>query len=108
MDPPAVLDVPSEIARRAGHTKQIEAIFRARPMTWIDAHEFMELASFAWRTRVSDVRKIFTAEGGVLENRLRRPDLIVVSEYRYLPYEPQGRDADAPRPDAIQQTLGLR
>lgn len=60
-------------------------LFRAHPNKWIDAHELQRVGgAFAWRTRVSDVRKRY---GWVIENRTSRGKdaaghVWTVSEYR--------------------------
>lgn len=59
--------------------------------------------AYAWRTRISDARRVFHREGGVLENRQQRTDDAVISEYRYLPYTPLAVDAGVER--SGQRTL---
>lgn len=100
-----------EIQRRQGNTAKVLALLRANPRVWLKAEHFMDLAgALAWRTRISDARKIIEAEGGKLENRqtyVRKGDgeqemICVISEYRYLPYQPLGRSADMP---SVQPSL---
>ena len=114
----------SERERRTGYTTKVLELFKANPKVWIKAEHFMDIAGvMAWRTRISDARKIVEKEGGVIENRLthivkgdpEKEAAFIVSEYRYLPYVPQGRDASEPAPtlwpafDApIQETWSLK
>ena len=98
-------ELVSEIQRRQTNTDKVLALFKARPKEWIDAHVLMQHGgAMAWRTRVSDARKIIEGEGGVLENRQRvlHGDEVfegqkVISEYRYLLWTPSGHDAAEPR-----------
>ena len=86
----------TELVRRLALRYRIEAYFRAHPRQWIDAETLMELGgSLAWRTRVSECRRVFKGESGVLENRQERLGPRVNSSYRYLPHTPLGRDAAA-------------
>jgi len=101
----------AEMERRKGNTTKVLELLRANPRVWIKAEHFMDLAgAMAWRTRISDARKVIEREGGKLENRqthVRRGDpdrevAFIVSEYRYLPYQPLGRSADQP---SVQPSL---
>ncbi len=84
---------------------RLEQFFRANPGEWVDGKRLERIAgSYAWRTRVSDLR---LRRGMVVENRLVRvkrdstPDdtaphhypgtqQFTISEYRYVPpQEPQ-------------------
>ena len=111
--PPDPVDVSQEIERRQSNTDKLRALFLAQPTQWIDWTELAKLAGgAAWRTRVSDLRRELKGEGlGVLENRQTRITRMerdakgqparlylgtVISEYRYLPYTPLGRDAGEP------------
>jgi hypothetical protein len=66
---------------------KLEAFFRAHPDEWIDGMRLGAVAGrFAWRTRVSDVRR----RGLQIDNRVRRlknteGKPYAVSEYRYVP-----------------------
>lgn len=100
----------SEIARRQSNAEKVLALFRARPTTWIDWQEFAELVGVrAYRTRVSDARKIVEAEGGTIETRDKRgitglerdeehtPAVLYLgftTQYRFLPYVPIARAAE--------------
>jgi hypothetical protein len=83
---------PEEKARRKTDTQKVLAFVTANEFRWIPAEEFEQFARQAWRTRISDARKIVKREGGELVNRCRRPGGKVVSEYRYRS-QPLGRDA---------------
>ena len=67
---------------------KLAAYFAARPGQWVDGRELARLAGhYAWRSRVSDVRR---KHGLTIENqqrRVRRADgqTWVISEYRYQP-----------------------
>jgi hypothetical protein len=71
--------------------------FRSRPFTWIDGRELGVVAgSYAWRTRCSDLRR--PPYSMTIQNRQRRIPLregptVTISEYRYLPSDP-----NAPQP----------
>lgn len=99
-----------EIERRQSNTEKVLELFRANPMVWLDAGLFMKIAgSMAWRTRISDARKIIEAEGGLIENQQQRIQTYneatghltqveqVLSSYRYVPYIPLGPSAETPR-----------
>jgi len=67
----------------------VYALLQQRPGQWIHWKRFQRFAACAWRTRLSDARRIARADGGEIEwNRTPRR-----SAYRYLPYKPLGRDA---------------
>jgi hypothetical protein len=80
---------------------KLEAYFRSRPNEWIDGRELARVAgSYAWRTRVSDIRK----RGMTIENNVQRVPKMTelgtcqVSVYRYVPdlptrVEPSGQVA---------------
>ncbi len=83
-----------EADRRATFKLAVLAYFKAHPMQWIDSAELERVGGrMAWRTRVSDARKIVKAEGGTIRNRLNRQSEKVISEYMYTPYQPLGREA---------------
>jgi hypothetical protein len=68
---------------------RLAAFFKARPGEWIDGLQLAEIAgSYAWRSRVSDVRR--GPHGLNIQNRLRRVERsdgthYTVSEYRLVP-----------------------
>jgi hypothetical protein len=104
-----------EITRRQSNTEKVLAYFIAHAKEWIDWHVFAELVGVrAYRTRVSDARKIVEKAGGKIETRDKRgvtgvdrePDGMPVrlylgftTQYRYLPYVPLARPADVQPPD---------
>ena len=109
--PPATSDgFRDELSRRHSNTVKVLALFKASPLVWISATELMQAGgAMAWRTRVSDARKIVRAEGGAIENRQRNVRVgnaddapLVVSEYRYVPRAP---DAFATLVPFAQQEL---
>jgi hypothetical protein len=79
-----------EIERRATFTSAVLDYFMAHPLEWIDVHTLAHVAGFAaWRTRVSDARKVVKRDGGdIVWNGESRN-----SCYRYHPQAPLGRDA---------------
>jgi len=100
----------AERERRQAKADDVMALFKSKPGVWIDWTELAKVGGgAAWRTRVSECRQIVKADRGQIENRQSRtvtqgPHGLkvsgpVVSEYRYLPYEPLGRDASIPVPD---------
>ncbi len=85
-----------EFARRANKTADVLALFRRKPLTWIGVHELAHVGGFAaWRTRVSDARKVLEADGGSLVWNENRDE----SAYMFKPYVPLGRSADKPAAD---------
>jgi hypothetical protein len=58
--------------------------FKARPNTWIDGMTLRDVGGcYAWRTRVSEVRRQL---GLNIVNRVRRLESgVAVSEYMYVP-----------------------
>ena len=88
------IPIAAELARRESHTAKVYALFVAHPREWLNATVFMEVGgAFAWRTRISNARKLLERDGGVVENRQYRVGEQIVSEYRYLPYVPLASDA---------------
>jgi hypothetical protein len=71
-------------------TDRLERFFLEHPNTWIDGKDLAGTAgTYAWRSRVSDVRKRLAPWGVNLENRQRRVRVgtdryYVVSEYRMV------------------------
>lgn len=89
-----------EIARRQSNTAKVIELFRARPCRWIDWQAFASLVGDrAYRTRISNAKKVFVKEGGTVESRTYPKGFAIITEYRYLPMAPQGRDASVPAPD---------
>lgn len=87
------------------HTNALKvlAYFRQHPGEWVSTQTLEHLGGrHAWRTRVSQARKIVQAEGGQIKNRqsrvYRHPPAtdvwFMVSEYRFMPWTPVGRPAD--------------
>ncbi len=68
---------------------RLAQFFRNRPGEWIDGRAIADVAgAYAWRTRVSDLRR--GPHAMTIENRQRhvaRPDgsTFTVSEYRFTP-----------------------
>ena len=80
----------SEMDRRQSATEALLHLFQAKPMTWIAWTDLAESGgNLGWRTRVSDARKIVQRAGGRIEWNKNIRD----SRYRFVPYEPLGRDA---------------
>jgi hypothetical protein len=69
--------------------ERLAAFFRARPEQWIDARHLMPIAgTFAWRTRVSNLREApFSMVIRNRQRRVRRPsgERFVISEYMFVP-----------------------
>ncbi len=89
----------AEFERRNAHLAKLAQFFRAHELTWIESRELERIAGRnAWRTRVSDCR---VKLGMTIENRQQRistdDGFAILSEYRYLPYQPLGPDASAYR-----------
>ena len=64
------------------YVQRVADYFQARPGQWIDGMELAKIAgSYAWRSRVSDCRKL----GMTIENRQRKVGKRVISEYRFVP-----------------------
>lgn len=87
-----------EHARRQSNRDAVAEFFKEHPGLWINASTLMKLGgSLAWRTRVSEARKL----GMTIQNRQEKDYvggvLTVRSYYRYLTHEPIGPSADRPR-----------
>lgn len=78
-----------ELARRAANAREMLALLRVAPLKWHHWQRFAKIAPCAWRTRLSDARKVIENDGGQLvwNRNVRR------SAYRWVPYAPLGRDA---------------
>ncbi len=96
----------AEYERRHSFKKDVESYFRQHPNEWIPASTFLTIGGrMAWRSRIAETRRVFEAEGSVLQNQQTRcSDGSVLSEYRYLTHTPLGRDPVSPMP-TIQETL---
>lgn len=105
-------DLAPELERRQSHTEAVRLYFEAHPLEWIDAQDLMKIGgSLAFRTRVSECRRKHgmrienkqdrTMADGVFYDEHRKIILSVKSYYRYVPYEPLGRDAS----ELVQATL---
>ena len=84
----AVADQPPQ--GKVSLTAKLAAYFTAHPNVWIDGMTLSQIAGhYAWRSRVSDLRK--PPYGMTIENRQRRVrgfgGEILMSEYRYVPRE---------------------
>ena len=91
----------AEMERRQSGTQKLLELFHARPCQWISWCDLGELGgNLAWRTRVSDCRKIVTRAGGQIEWNKNIRD----SRYRYLPHTPLGRDASEQVPRRWNET----
>jgi hypothetical protein len=74
-----------EIARRQSNAMKVWWLFLQHPGRWLHWRRFERIGgACAWRTRISDARKMAKAIGGVIEHN----GSITRSAYRYLPYEP--------------------
>lgn len=116
MASPSVLR--AELDRRQTNAEKVVAYFRARPKVWIDWQDFAQLVGVrAYRTRVSDARKVVEAEGGVIETRDKRGITSIerdaagdptraylgfTTQYRFLPYVPLARAADIPPGEQLE------
>ena len=62
---------------------RVASLLRSRANQWIDGRELATVGgAYAWRSRVSDCRQDL---GMVIENRQRRVNGVVISEYRFVP-----------------------
>jgi len=91
----------AEVERRKTNVASLREFLEVRAMRWVNATELEDVAGRqAWRTRVSELRIILEkADQGTIENRITyRHRKAVLSEYRYLPYQPLGRSAETVAP----------
>lgn len=80
----------SELHRRESNTEKVLAVFLAHPSRWLHWRRFEAVGgSCAWRTRISDARKIVERGGG----RIDHNHGTTRSAYRYIPA------ASEPSPD---------
>ncbi len=85
----------AEIERRQSNTDKVLRMFRADPQQWISWSDFAYLVGErAYRTRISNAKKVIEKEGGTVESRTFKEGPRIITEYRYLPYVPLGRPAD--------------
>ena len=99
----------AEYERRHARLQVLAEFFRKRSGQWVDSIELELIAGrCAWRSRVSECR---TKLGMTVENRqtrIKKKDgFAVLSEYRFLPHEPLGRDASTQMP-TYQPELFIR
>lgn len=74
-----------ELMRRESNTANVISLFLRHPNQWLHWKRLAAIGgACAWRTRVSDARKFFKADGGALECNHR----ITRSAYRYVPPVP--------------------
>lgn len=62
--------------------------FQARPLVWIDGRELEIAGRYAWRTRVSDLRRApYLMDIRNRQRRVERPDdtTVTISEYMFVP-----------------------
>ena len=64
-------------------TDQLAAFFKAHPMVWVDGMQLVFAGSYAWRSRLAELR--FPPHGMTIENRQRTVGRYRVSEYCYVP-----------------------
>ena len=93
----------TELERRRANVRKVRAFLEAHPGEWINARAFEVVAGRqGWRTRISELRQVLKTDGlGTIENRQSRKTGVVISEYRYLPFEPLARDASVYRPQDL-------
>lgn len=88
-----------EIERRQSNTAKVVELFRSKPNQWISWSDFAYLVGErAYRTRISNAKKLFEAEGGTVESLTRVVPPRILTEYRYWPVKPLGPSADVPHP----------
>lgn len=87
-----------EHARQTSNTQAVLELFQSRPLQWISWQELAKVGgSCAWRTRVSNARRIVRKDGGdIVWNRK------LASAYMFTPYRRLGPDAAEYR---VQKTL---
>lgn len=106
----APADLRAELERRKSNAQRMVVYFRANQGKWIDSRVLENVGGRnAWRTRVSNARKVFCLEMGwefpvkdgpdPIQNRQYNVGDLIVSEYRYWPHKALGRDATVPLPD---------
>ena len=80
-----------EAERRTFATDAVCDLFKRHEREWIPWRDFAKIAPCSWRTRISEARRRLKAVGGTVEWNNSTKD----SQYRYLPFQRQGRDASA-------------
>ena len=78
------LRLPEAVAEgRITMADRVAGVFRAKPNTWIDAHELIRVGGFGgWRTRISNLR--YPPFNMTIQNRTRRDGGFTVSEYKFV------------------------
>lgn len=90
------------IAKKNSFTMRLLEYLVARPNDWVDGLQLSGIAgAYAWRTRVSEARKILEAEGkGTIKNRcqtVHREDgsRFTRSQYCFVPAEQHSLSVNA-------------
>ena len=93
--------VAQEQERRTSNALAVYEYFKAHPLTWTSTETLERVGGRnAWRTRLSECRRgVRVPERLNIVNRQSRITGTVISEYRYIPWTPLGRDAS----ERIQQ-----
>lgn len=97
-------EVTTELQRRTSLTDAMESFLRQHPLVWIPAEDLEAVGGRqAWRTRLSECRRMRhmrienkqdrTMADGVFYDDNHKIILRVKSYYRFVPWEPIGRDA---------------
>ena len=90
-----------EIARRQSAKDAVVDLFKAKPLMWIPWRELAKVGgACAWRTRISDARRVLKSEGGEIDWN-RKP---MQSAYMYRPYVKLARSAET-RMESPQRQL---
>lgn len=75
-----------EAVRRQSNTAKVLEVFRASPRQWINWTVFADLVGErAYRTRISNAKKVIVKDGGTLESRTYTSGRRIVTEYRFIP-----------------------
>jgi hypothetical protein len=86
----------TEIKRRSSLTDSVLDLMRAQKNQWVGVHELAKVGGYcAWRTRVSDARKLAELDGETIQwnGQVRE------SAYRLID-QPLGREAGEPMTQA--------
>lgn len=87
----------SEIGRRQSNTAKVWALFTSQPNRWLHWRRFEAVGgACAWRTRISDARKIAASKGGQIVHNGSNSR----SAYRYIPAASEPRPHLWPIPGA--------
>jgi hypothetical protein len=74
---------PDDQSAIASFRGSLAVLFRSHPGEWIPHRELTRIGGFcAWRTRVSELRR--PPYSMQIDNRIRRLDGYVISEYRFV------------------------